>query len=73
MSGRDLQNAEHARKVVEQLRREKNLQRLKVSTAAAELCKYVHENEKDDYLLNGFPTDKMNPYRPKNQFQCMVL
>jgi hypothetical protein len=39
MSGRDLQNVEHARKVVEQLRHEKNLQRLKVSTAAAELCK----------------------------------
>jgi hypothetical protein len=27
--------------VIEQLRREKNLNRLKVSTAAAELCKWV--------------------------------
>jgi hypothetical protein len=39
MSGRDLQNVEHARKAVDQLRREKNLQRMKVSVAANELCK----------------------------------
>ena len=35
--------------------------------------RYVQEYQKDDYLIAGFASDKMNPYRPKNNFQCLLL
>lgn len=34
---------------------------------------YVQEYQKDDYLLTGFSTEKSNPYRPKSNFQCLIL
>ncbi|KAE9556130.1 hypothetical protein FO519_000618 [Halicephalobus sp. NKZ332] len=73
MSGRDIHSVQQARKVIEQLRREKNINRAYVSACASDLIKYVQEYQKDDYLINGFASDKMNPYRPKNNFQCMLL
>lgn len=71
MSGRDAQS--QAQKAVEQLRRERDVKRTPASQSINELILYVQETQKDDYLLNGFPTDKMNPYRPKSNFQCLVL
>jgi len=73
MSGRELHTAQQARKVVEQLRLEKNVPRGKSSTSMNEIVRFTVEMQKDDYLLNGFPTDKLNPYRPKNTIQCLVL
>ncbi|CAD5221975.1 unnamed protein product [Bursaphelenchus xylophilus] len=66
-------NGDPAKRAIEQLRQESQIPRIKVSQAASDLVKYVQENEKEDYLMNGFPSDKMNPYRPKNSFQCKVL
>jgi len=68
-----MHSVQQARKVVEQLRVERNAPRAKTSQSINEIIRYVSEYQKDDYLLNGFPTDKLNPYRPKNQIQCMVL
>uniref|UniRef100_A0AC34PUZ8 G protein gamma domain-containing protein n=1 Tax=Panagrolaimus sp. JU765 TaxID=591449 RepID=A0AC34PUZ8_9BILA len=73
MSSRDSHTVQQARKYVEQLRREKNVNRYFVSQCAVDLIKYVQENQKDDYLISGFASDKMNPYRPKNNFQCLLL
>ncbi|CAD5215990.1 unnamed protein product [Bursaphelenchus okinawaensis] len=66
-------NSSEAKSALEQLRHETQNKRIKVSAAANDLVKYVQDNEKEDYLMNGFPSDKMNPYRPKNSFQCQVL
>lgn len=34
---------------------------------------YTREYERDDVLVNGFANDKMNPYRAKSSFQCMLF
>ncbi|KAI1725260.1 GGL domain-containing protein [Ditylenchus destructor] len=73
MSNRDVHTTQQARKVVEQLRREKNIPRYPASQSVNDIIRYTQEYQKDDYLLNGFPTDKMNPYRPKNTIQCLLL
>ncbi|VDK51046.1 unnamed protein product [Anisakis simplex] len=73
MSGRDLHSVQQARKVVEQLRRERNVRRGLVSQSANDLIRYAQEVQKDDVLLTGFSNDKMNPFRPKSSFQCMLL
>ncbi|KAH7726653.1 GGL domain-containing protein [Aphelenchoides avenae] len=67
------QSVQETRKVVEQLRREKNFQRTPISVCAQDLIRFVQENHREDCLLNGFPSDKMNPYRSKNAIQCLVL
>ncbi|KHN74217.1 Guanine nucleotide-binding proteinsubunit gamma-1 [Toxocara canis] len=73
MSGRDLHSLQQARKVVEQLRRERNIRRGLVSQSANDLIRYTQEYQKEDVLLTSFPNDKMNPFRPKSSFQCMLL
>uniref|UniRef100_A0A914EJN4 Guanine nucleotide-binding protein subunit gamma n=1 Tax=Acrobeloides nanus TaxID=290746 RepID=A0A914EJN4_9BILA len=74
MSGRaDAGTVQQARKTVEQIKRERNLGRTPISACANDLIRYTQEYQKDDYLLTGFPTDKLNPYRPKNTFQCLAL
>lgn len=45
----------------------------KISHNLSHYLRYTQEYQKDDYLLTGFPTDKLNPYRPKNTFQCLAL
>ncbi|MCP9259058.1 Guanine nucleotide-binding protein subunit gamma [Dirofilaria immitis] len=37
------------------------------------ILKYTQECQRDDILLTGFPNDKMNPFRPKSSFQCLLL
>ncbi|MFH4981766.1 hypothetical protein AB6A40_008475 [Gnathostoma spinigerum] len=73
MSGRDLHSVQQAKKLVEQLRREKNVRRGTVSQSANDLLRYVQEYQKEDVLLSGFPNDKMNPFRQKSNFQCHLL
>lgn len=73
MSGRDLHSLQQAQKVVDQLKRERDIHRTPVSQSINEIIRYTQEMQKDDYLLNGFPTDKMNPYRTKSNIQCLVL
>ncbi|CAK5091500.1 unnamed protein product [Meloidogyne enterolobii] len=72
-SGMDLHLFQQARAAVDQLKREKNINRISTSKAIETLLSYTREMQKDDYLLNGFPTDKMNPFRQKSSFQCLLL
>ncbi|KAL3072647.1 hypothetical protein niasHS_017621 [Heterodera schachtii] len=69
----DIHSVQQAKKVVEQLEREKRIRRLPMSETINDLIRYTQEMQKDDYLFNGFPTDKLNPYRPKSNFQCLVI
>ncbi|OZC11411.1 GGL domain protein [Onchocerca flexuosa] len=73
MSSRDAHSVQQARSVVEQLRRERNLRRTAISQTASDLVRYTQECQRDDILLTGFPNDKMNPFRPKSSFQCLLL
>ncbi|VDK64594.1 unnamed protein product [Onchocerca ochengi] len=73
MSSRDAHSVQQARSVVEQLRRERNLRRTAISQTANDLVRYTQECQRDDILLTGFPNDKMNPFRPKSSFQCLLL
>ncbi|KAI3420402.1 Guanine nucleotide-binding protein subunit gamma-1 [Globodera pallida] len=69
----DIHSVQQAQNVVEQLKREKNIPRRPMSETINDLIRFTQEMQRDDYLFNGFPTDKMNPYRPKSSFQCLIL
>ncbi|XP_074595384.1 guanine nucleotide-binding protein subunit gamma-1-like [Brevipalpus obovatus] len=58
-------------KLVQQLRTESALQRIKLSVAIEDLKKYVMEHEQDDYLVVGFHSQKTNPFREKSS--CLVI
>uniref|UniRef100_A0A914QW37 Guanine nucleotide-binding protein subunit gamma n=2 Tax=Panagrolaimus TaxID=55784 RepID=A0A914QW37_9BILA len=73
MSGGDVHSIQQARKAVEQLKHEKHIRRTNVSACSQDLIRYVQDYQKDDYLISGFASDKMNPYRPKNNFQCLLF
>lgn len=51
------------KKVVQQLRLEAGINRVKVSQAAADLQKFCVQNAQQDPLLNGMSTSN-NPFRP---------
>ena len=36
-----------------------------------EITRYIVENQPNDYLLMGFPSDKQNPYREKSSCQLL--
>ncbi|XP_029548331.1 guanine nucleotide-binding protein G(I)/G(S)/G(O) subunit gamma-10 [Salmo trutta] len=55
-------NVSNMRRIVEQLKLEASLERIKVSQAAAELQQYCHQNAAKDALLVGVPTGS-NPFR----------
>lgn len=59
------------RSMVEQLRREANIQRMPVSQACADIAKYVTEHEQEDCLLVGFSSQKVNPFREKSS--CQII
>ncbi|KAF7639538.1 G protein gamma domain-containing protein [Meloidogyne graminicola] len=69
----DVHLFQQASATVDQLKREKNINRICTSKAIDSILSYTREMQKDDYLLNGFPTDKMNPFRQKSSFQCLTL
>uniref|UniRef100_A0A9L0IB54 Guanine nucleotide-binding protein subunit gamma n=1 Tax=Equus asinus TaxID=9793 RepID=A0A9L0IB54_EQUAS len=60
-----------ARKTVEQLKLEVNIDRMKVSQAAAELLSFCETHAKDDPLVTPVPAAE-NPFRDKRLF-CVLL
>ncbi|XP_055313848.1 guanine nucleotide-binding protein subunit gamma-1 isoform X2 [Sitodiplosis mosellana] len=64
-------NLQQQRNMVEQLRREANIQRMPVSKACEDIIKYVTEHEQEDCLLVGFSSQKVNPFREKSS--CQIL
>ncbi|XP_029781485.1 guanine nucleotide-binding protein G(I)/G(S)/G(O) subunit gamma-8 isoform X1 [Suricata suricatta] len=60
-----------ARKTVEQLKLEVNIDRMKVSQAAAELLAFCETHAKDDPLVTPVPAAE-NPFRDKRLF-CVLL
>lgn len=60
-----------ARKLVEQLKMEANIDRIKVSKAAADLTSYCEAHSKEDPLLSPVPASE-NPFREK-KFFCAIL
>ncbi|XP_053122825.1 guanine nucleotide-binding protein G(I)/G(S)/G(O) subunit gamma-8 isoform X3 [Hemicordylus capensis] len=60
-----------ARKTVEQLKLEVNIDRMKVSKAAADLLAYCEAHAKEDPLVTPVPSAE-NPFREKRLF-CIVL
>ncbi|XP_055386863.1 guanine nucleotide-binding protein subunit gamma-1-like [Condylostylus longicornis] len=64
-------NLQQQRAIVEQLRREAGISRLPVSEACSVMMKYISEHENDDCLLNGFSSQKVNPFREKST--CQIL
>ncbi|XP_061558839.1 guanine nucleotide-binding protein G(I)/G(S)/G(O) subunit gamma-8 [Phycodurus eques] len=60
-----------ARKTVEQLKLEVNIERMMVSKAAADLMAYCETHAKDDPLVTPVPPSE-NPFREKKIF-CEIL
>lgn len=64
-------NVQQQRLLVEQLRREANIERIPVSEASELIIRYILDNEVEDCILNGFANQKVNPFREKSS--CTVL
>ncbi|XP_062383051.1 guanine nucleotide-binding protein G(I)/G(S)/G(O) subunit gamma-12-like [Sardina pilchardus] len=63
-------NVLQARKAVEQLRVEANMDRVKISVAAAQLVQYCQEHVRADPLITGMTTSA-NPFKDKKT--CTLL
>ncbi|XP_028667377.1 guanine nucleotide-binding protein G(I)/G(S)/G(O) subunit gamma-5 [Erpetoichthys calabaricus] len=57
-------NVNYMKKVVEQLRYEASIHRVKVSQAATDLQQFCVQNENQDPLLTGV-SSSTNPFRPQ--------
>lgn len=64
-------NLQQQRLINEQLRREVKISRVRVSESCMLMIKYMSEHENEDYLLTGFASQKLNPFREKSS--CSVL
>ncbi|NP_001315022.1 GGL domain-containing protein [Danio rerio] len=63
-------NVLQARRAVEQLRMETELQRIKISAAAEQLVQYCQEHRRADPLLTGIAASS-NPFKDKKT--CVLL
>uniref|UniRef100_A0A4W5RE29 Guanine nucleotide-binding protein subunit gamma n=1 Tax=Hucho hucho TaxID=62062 RepID=A0A4W5RE29_9TELE len=72
MSGKVCSNNSvmQARRTVEQLQVEASMERIKISTAAAQLVQYYQENSRSDPLLTGISASS-NPFKDKKT--CVLL
>ncbi|XP_061160058.1 GGL domain-containing protein [Syngnathus typhle] len=57
-------------KVVEQLRLEASMERIKISLTAGELVQYCQEHKRSDPLLSGIAASS-NPFKDKKS--CVLL
>ncbi|CAL8288843.1 guanine nucleotide-binding protein G(I)/G(S)/G(O) subunit gamma-2 isoform X1 [Gadus morhua] len=71
MASNNTASIAQARKLVEQLKMEANIDRIKVSKAAADLLSYCEAHAKEDPLLSPVPASE-NPFREK-KFFCAIL
>jgi len=66
-----MSNVATLRKIVEQLRREVNIDRVLISQASTDLRAFCEKNAKEDVLVSGFADAKDNKYRDKGR--CTIL
>ncbi len=66
-----MSNLATLRKIHEQLRREVNIERVRVSQAGADLRDFCEKNGNDDMLLTGVSPTGENPYKEKSK--CAIL
>ncbi|KAK7111501.1 hypothetical protein V1264_011121 [Littorina saxatilis] len=57
--------------LVQQLRAEKNLARVPVSTTTRDMMAFMDEHAHHDYLLRGFPKPNDNPFVEKGK--CDII
>ncbi|XP_061829427.1 guanine nucleotide-binding protein G(I)/G(S)/G(O) subunit gamma-7-like [Nerophis lumbriciformis] len=60
----------HVQKVVEQLRVEASMERIKISLTAVDLVQYCQDNRRTDPLLTGIAASS-NPFKDKKS--CVLL
>ncbi|XP_075994880.1 guanine nucleotide-binding protein G(I)/G(S)/G(O) subunit gamma-7-like [Genypterus blacodes] len=63
-------NVVQAQKIVDQLRMEAGVDRIKISLTAAELVQYCQDHKRGDPLLTGI-TASSNPFKEKKT--CVLL
>merc|ERR1712179_611012 len=79
MAPRKAEQVAKLRKEVEQLQRESELTRQKVSECIKDLIQYAEENLKDEYLLRKVPKfkdqadQKQNPFIEQKRFICDII
>ena len=65
-----MSNQQVAKKLVEQLRVESDVQRLPISQTVQQMMAYIEQNKEHDPLIVGIDK-KMNPFQEKNS--CTIL
>ncbi|XP_035511522.1 guanine nucleotide-binding protein G(I)/G(S)/G(O) subunit gamma-12-like [Morone saxatilis] len=63
-------SAVQAQKLVDQLRLEANMERIKISLTAADLVRYCQDHRRSDPLLTGIAASS-NPFKDKKT--CVLL
>uniref|UniRef100_A0A8C6TFC0 Guanine nucleotide-binding protein subunit gamma n=1 Tax=Neogobius melanostomus TaxID=47308 RepID=A0A8C6TFC0_9GOBI len=70
MSSKAHNNLLHTKRIVQQLRIEASIERIKVSKASADLMNYCSEHARNDPLLMGIAASD-NPFKEKKP--CTIL